>query len=197
MKIREWLTTLDNWYNLYSGRVPTTIKFNDQTKDLDYLLFGDALQREEAEKQLKESVTSFIANEYNGRVDRLLKSGVYKHPRYVKLMYAFYKYMNTLGKYRIHTFCEVPEMYTKNNQSFIDCYLHFRSLFSSYARTMRQQAYTGQFPADQKLREEFDHWGIYIRTEMCNDGYDNEVIWKKMVDLLCSLSLIDTMLRDT
>lgn len=197
MKIREWLSSLDDLYKLYSGTVPVKIQSVDIEKDLDYLLFESSNQQDDAEKQMKDTVTLFLTNEYNGRVDRLLKSGIYKHPVHCKLMYAFYKYMNTLGKYRIHLFCDVPEMYLRSDQTFSDVYFHFRALCSYYECTLRPQAYTNQFPIDSELKDEFEHWKIYIQTEMCNDGYDTRVIWKKMVDLLCSLALMDTMLRDT
>ena len=197
MKIREWLSSLDDLYELYSGTVPVKIRSIDIKKDLDYLLFEASNKQDDAEKQMKDTVTLFLKNEYNGRVDRLLKSGIYKHPVHCKLMYAFYKYMNTLGKYRIHLFCDVPEMYLRSDQTFSDVYFHFRALCSYYEHMLRPQVYTNQFPIDNELKDEFEHWRIYIQTEMCNDGYDTGVIWKKMVDLLCSLALMDTMLRDS
>ena len=197
MKIREWLSSLDDLYELYSGTVPIKIRSIDIKKDLDYLLFEASNKQDDAEKQMKDTVTLFLKNEYNGRVDRLLKSGIYKHPVHCKLMYAFYKYMNTLGKYRIHLFCDVPEMYLRSDQTFSDVYFHFRALCSYYEHMLQPQVYTNQFPIDNELKNEFEHWRIYIQTEMCNDGYDTRVIWKKMVDLLCSLALMDTMLRDS
>lgn len=199
MKIREWLSSLDDLYRLYAGTAAQQPMSQDLLdKELDYQLFAVANMQDDAEKLLKDSVVSFLNHEYDGRVDLLLASDVYTHPRYTKLMHAFYKYMNSLGKYRIYLFCDVPNIAIDSTKSFIDVYLHFRERVMEWKRILLPQPYnyrTG-YPTGERLKEEFDHWKIYIRTEMCNDGFDADVIWKKMVDLLCTLAVMDTMLRD-
>ena len=200
MKIREWLSSLDDLYRVYAGTTcEHQIREDHFSKDLDYQLFAVANMQDDAEKQLKESVTSFLNHEYEGRVNRLLLSDVYTQPRYTKLMHAFYKYMNSLGKYRIYLFSDVPEITIDSTKSFTDVYLYFRESAMEWKRILLPQPYnyrTG-YPTGERLKEEFDHWKIYIRTEMCNDGFDADVIWKKMVDLLCTLAVMDTMLRDS
>ena len=200
MKIREWLSSLDDLYRVYAGTTcEHQISEDHFSKDLDYQLFAVANMQDDAEKQLKESVTSFLNHEYDGRVNRLLLSDVYTQPRYTKMMYAFYKYMNSLGKYRIYLFSDVPEITIDSTKSFTDVYLYFRESAMEWKRILLPQPYnyrTG-YPIGERLKEEFDHWKIYIRTEMCNDGFDADVIWKKMVDLLCTLAVMDTMLRDS
>lgn len=200
MKIREWLSSLDDLYRVYAGTTcEHQISEDHFSKDLDYQLFAVANMQDDAEKQLKESVTSFLNHEYEGRVNRLLLSDVYTQPRYTKLMHAFYKYMNSLGKYRIYLFSDVPEITIDSTKSFTDVYLYFRESTMEWKRILLPQPYnyrTG-YPIGERLKEEFDHWKIYIRTEMCNDGFDADVIWKKMVDLLCTLAVMDTMLRDS
>lgn len=200
MKIREWLSSLDDLYRVYAGTTcEHQISEDHFSKDLDYQLFAVANMQDDAEKQLKESVTSFLNHEYEGRVNRLLLSDVYTQPRYTKMMHAFYKYMNSLGKYRIYLFSDVPEITIDSTKSFTDVYLHFRESTMEWKRILLPQPYnyrTG-YPTGERLKEEFDHWKIYIRTEMCNDGFDADVIWKKMVDLLCTLAVMDTMLRDS
>ena len=95
MKIREWLSSLDDLYRVYAGTTcEHQIREDHFSKDLDYQLFAVANMQDDAEKRLKDSVVSFLNHEYDGRVDRLLASDVYKHPRYTKLMHAFYRYMN-------------------------------------------------------------------------------------------------------
>lgn len=200
MKIREWLSSLDDLYRVYAGTTcEHQIREDHFSKDLDYQLFAVANMQDDAEKQLKESVTSFLNHEYEGRVNRLLLSDVYTHPRYTKMMHAFYKYMNSLGKYRIYLFSDVPEITIDSTKNFTDVYLYFRESTMEWKRILLPQPYnyrTG-YPTGERLKEEFDHWKIYIRTEMCNDGFDADVIWKKMVDLLCTLAVMDTMLRDS
>lgn len=200
MKIREWLSSLDDLYRVYAGTIcEHQISEDHFSKDLDYQLFAVANMQDDAEKQLKESVTSFLNHEYEGRVNRLLLSDVYTQPRYTKMMHAFYKYMNSLGKYRIYLFSDVPEITIDSTKSFTDVYLYFRESAMEWKRILLPQPYnyrTG-YPTGERLKEEFNHWKIYIRTEMCNDGFDADVIWKKMVDLLCTLAVIDTMLRDS
>lgn len=200
MKIREWLSSLDDLYRVYAGTTcEHQISEDHFSKDLDYQLFAVANMQDDAEKQLKESVTSFLNHEYEGRVNRLLLSDVYTQPRYTKMMHAFYKYMNSLGKYRIYLFSDVPEITIDSTKSFTDVYLYFRESTMEWKRILLPQPYnyrTG-YPTGERLKEEFDHWKIYIRTEMCNDGFDADVIWKKMVDLLCTLAVMDTMLRDS
>ena len=200
MKIREWLSSLDDLYRVYAGTTcEHQISEDHFSKDLDYQLFAVANMQDDAEKQLKESVTSFLNHEYEGRVNRLLLSDVYTQPRYTKMMHAFYKYMNSLGKYRIYLFSDVPEIIIDSTKSFTDVYLYFRESTIEWKRILLPQPYnyrTG-YPTGERLKEEFDHWKIYIRTEMCNDGFDADVIWKKMVDLLCTLAVMDTMLRDS
>ena len=200
MKIREWLSSLDDLYRVYAGTTcKHQIREDHFSKDLDYQLFAVANMQDDAEKQLKESVTSFLNHEYEGRVNRLLLSDVYTQPRYTKMMHAFYKYMNSLGKYRIYLFSDVPEITIDSTKSFTDVYLYFRESAMEWKRILLPQPYnyrTG-YPTGERLKEEFDHWKIYIRTEMCNDGFDADVIWKKMVDLLCTLAVMDTMLRDS
>ena len=200
MKIREWLSSLDDLYRVYAGTTcEHQISEDHFSKDLDYQLFAVANMQDDAEKQLKESVTSFLNHEYEGRVNRLLLSDVYTQPRYTKMMHAFYKYMNSLGKYRIYLFSDVPEIIIDSTKSFTDVYLYFRESTIEWKRILLPQPYnyrTG-YPIGERLKEEFDHWKIYIRTEMCNDGFDADVIWKKMVDLLCTLAVMDTMLRDS
>ena len=200
MKIREWLSSLDDLYRVYAGTTcEHQIREDHFSKDLDYQLFAVANMQDDAEKQLKESVTSFLNHEYEGRVNRLLLSDVYTQPRYTKMMHAFYKYMNSLGKYRIYLFSDVPEITIDSTKSFTDVYLYFRESTMEWKRILLPQPYnyrTG-YPTGERLKEEFDHWKIYIRTEMCNDGFDADVIWKKMVDLLCTLAVMDTMLRDS
>ena len=200
MKIREWLSSLDDLYRVYAGTTcEHQIREDHFSKDLDYQLFAVANMQDDAEKQLKESVTSFLNHEYEGRVNRLLLSDVYTQPRYTKLMHAFYKYMNSLGKYRIYLFSDVPEITIDSTKSFTDVYLYFRESTIEWKRILLPQPYnyrTG-YPTGERLKEEFNHWKIYIRTEMCNDGFDADVIWKKMVDLLCTLAVMDTMLRDS
>ena len=200
MKIREWLSSLDDLYRVYAGTTcEHQISEDHFSKDLDYQLFAVANMQDDAEKQLKESVTSFLNHEYEGRVNRLLLSDVYTQPRYTKLMHAFYKYMNSLGKYRIYLFSDVPEITIDSTKNFTDVYLYFRESSMEWKRILLPQPYnyrTG-YPTGERLKEEFDHWKIYIRTEMCNDGFDSDVIWKKMVDLLCTLAVMDTMLRDS
>lgn len=200
MKIREWLSSLDDLYRLYAGMTSEHLIGEDLLhKDLDYQLFAVANMQDDAEKRLKDSVVSFLNHEYDGRVDRLLASDVYTHPRYTKLMHAFYRYMNSLGKYRIYLFCDVPNIAVDSTKSFTDVYLHFRERVMEWKRILLPQLYnyrTG-YPTGERLKEEFEHWKIYIRTEMCNDGFDADVIWKKMVDLLCTLAVMDTMLRDS
>lgn len=198
MKIREWLSSLDDLYRLYAGTAAQPMGQDLLDKELDYQLFAVANMQDDAEKLLKDSVVSFLNHEYDGRVDRLIASDVHIHPRYTKLMHAFYKYMNSLGKYRIYLFCDVPNIAIDSTKSFIDVYLHFRERVMEWKRVLLPQPYnyrTG-YPTGERLKEEFDHWKIYIRTEMCNDGFDADVIWKKMVDLLCTLAVMDTMLRD-
>lgn len=198
MKIREWLSSLDDLYRLYAGTAAQPMSQDLLDKELDYQLFAVANMQDDAEKLLKDSVVSFLNHEYDGRADRLLASDVYTHPRYTKLMHAFYKYMNSLGKYRIYLFCDVPNIAIDSTKSFIDVYLHFRERVMEWKRILLPQPYnyrTG-YPTGERLKEEFDHWKIYIRTEMCNDGFDADVIWKKMADLLCTLAVMDTMLRD-
>lgn len=200
MKIREWLSSLDDLYRVYAGTTcEHQISEDHFSKDLDYQLFAVANMQDDAEKQLKESVTSFLNHEYEGRVNRLLLSDVYTQPRYTKMMHAFYKYMNSLGKYRIYLFSDVPEITIDSTKSFTDVYLYFRESTMEWKRILLPQPYnyrTG-YPTGERLKEEFEHWKIYIRTEMCNDGFDADVIWKKMVDLLCTLAVMDTMLRDS
>ena len=200
MKIREWLSSLDDLYRVYAGTTcEHQIREDHFSKDLDYQLFAVANMQDDAEKQLKESVTSFLNHEYEGRVNRLLLSDVYTQPRYTKMMHAFYKYMNSLGKYRIYLFSDVPEITIDSTKNFTDVYLYFRESTMEWKRILLPQPYnyrTG-YPTGERLKEEFDHWKIYIRTEMCNDGFDADVIWKKMVDLLCTLAVMDTMLRDS
>lgn len=200
MKIREWLSSLDYLYRVYADTTcEHQISEDHFSKDLDYQLFAVANMQDDAEKQLKESVTSFLNHEYEGRVNRLLLSDVYTQPCYTKMMHAFYKYMNSLGKYRIYLFSDVPEITIDSTKSFTDVYLHFRERVMEWKRILLPQPYnyrTG-YPTGERLKEEFDHWKIYIRTEMCNDGFDADVIWKKMVDLLCTLAVMDTMLRDS
>ena len=200
MKIREWLSSLDDLYRVYAGTTcEHQISEDHFSKDLDYQLFAVANMQDDAEKQLKESVTSFLNHEYEGRVNRLLLSDVYTQPRYTKMMHAFYKYMNSLGKYRIYLFSDVPEITIDFTKSFTDVYLYFRESTIEWKRILLPQPYnyrTG-YPTGERLKEEFNHWKIYIRTEMCNDGFDADVIWKKMVDLLCTLAVMDTMLRDS
>ena len=200
MKIREWLSSLDDLYRVYAGTTcEHQISEDHFSKDLDYQLFAVANMQDDAEKQLKESVTSFLNHEYEGRVNRLLLSDVYTQPRYTKMMHAFYKYMNSLGKYRIYLFSDVPEITIDSTKSFTDVYLYFRESAMELKLILLPQPYnyrTG-YPTGERLKEEFDHWKIYIRTEMCNDGFDADVIWKKMVDLLCTLAVMDTMLRDS
>ena len=200
MKIREWLSSLDDLYRVYAGTTcEHQISEDHFSKDLDYQLFAVANMQDDAEKQLKESVTSFLNHEYEGRVNRLLLSDVYTQPRYTKMMHAFYKYMNSLGKYRIYLFSDVPEITIDSTKSFTDVYLYFRESAMERKRILLPQPYnyrTG-YPTGERLKEEFNHWKIYIRTEMCNDGFDADVIWKKMVDLLCTLAVMDTMLRDS
>ena len=200
MKIREWLSSLDDLYRVYAGTTcEHQIREDHFSKDLDYQLFAVANMQDDAEKQLKESVTSFLNHEYEGRVNRLLLSDVYTQPRYTKMMHAFYKYMNSLGKYRIYLFSDVPEITIDSTKSFTDVYLYFRESAMAWKRTLHPQVYNCRngYPTGERLKEEFDHWKIYIRTEMCNDGFDADVIWKKMVDLLCTLAVMDTMLRDS
>ena len=200
MKIREWLSSLDDLYRVYAGTTcEHQIREDHFSKDLDYQLFAVANMQDDAEKQLKESVTSFLNHEYEGRVNRLLLSDVYTQPRYTKMMHAFYKYMNSLGKYRIYLFSDVPEITIDSTKSFTDIYLYFRESAMEWKRILLPQPYTYRtgYPIGERLKEEFDHWKIYIRTEMCNDGFDADVIWKKMVDLLCTLAVMDTMLRDS
>ena len=200
MKIREWLSSLDDLYRVYAGTTcEHQISEDHFSKDLDYQLFAVANMQDDAEKQLKESVTSFLNHEYEGRVNRLLLSDVYTQPRYTKMMHAFYKYMNSLGKYRIYLFSDVPEITIDSTKNFTDVYLYFRESTMEWKRILLPQPYnyrTG-YPTGERLKEEFNHWKIYIRTEMCNDGFDADVIWKKMVDLLCTLAVMDTMLRDS
>lgn len=200
MKIREWLSSLDDLYRVYAGTTcEHQISEDHFSKDLDYQLFAVANMQDDAEKQLKESVTSFLNHEYEGRVNRLLASDVYTQPRYTKLMNAFYKYMNSLGKYRIYLFCDVPNITIDSTKTFTNIYLHFREIAMEWKRILLPQPYnyrTG-YPTGARLKEEFEHWKIHIRTEMCNDGFDADVIWKKMVDLLCTLAVMDTMLRDS
>lgn len=200
MKIREWLSSLDDLYRVYAGTTcEHQISEDHFCKDLDYQLFAVANMQDDAEKQLKESVTSFLNHEYEGRVNRLLASDVYTQPRYTKMMHAFYKYMNSLGKYRIYLFSDVPEITIDSTKNFTDVYLYFRESTMEWKRILLPQPYnyrTG-YPTGERLKEEFEHWKIYIRTEMCNDGFDADVIWKKMVDLLCTLAVMDTMLRDS
>lgn len=200
MKIREWLSSLDDLYRVYAGTTcEHQISEDHFSKDLDYQLFAVANMQDDAEKQLKESVTSFLNHEYEGRVNRLLLSDVYTQPRYTKMMHAFYKYMNSLGKYRIYLFSDVPEITIDSTKSFTDVYLYFRESTMEWKRILLPQPYNYRmgYPNGERLKEEFDHWKIYIRTEMCNDGFDADVIWKKMVDLLCTLAVMDTMLRDS
>ena len=167
-------------------------------KELDYQLFAVANMQDDAEKLLKESVVSFLNHEYDGRVDRLIASDIHIHPRYTKLMHAFYKYMNSLGKYRLYLFCDIPEICSKKDMTFTDVYLHFRKETFEWKRNLHPQLYCTRsgYPSGTRLKDEFDHWKLYIKTEMCNDGFDSNVIWKKMVDLLCTLAVLDTMLRD-
>lgn len=198
MKIREWLSSLDDLYRLYAGTAAQPIDQHLLDKELDYQLFAVANMQDDAEKLLKDSVVSFLNHEYDGRVDRLLASDVYTHPRYTKLMHAFYKYMNSLGKYRLYLFCDIPEICSRKDMSFTDMYLHFRVETSEWKRNLHPQVYGARsgYPSNVRLKEEFDHWKLYIKTEMCNDGFDSNVIWKKMVDLLCTLAVLDTMLHD-
>ena len=200
MKIREWLSSLDDLYRVYAATTcEHQIREDHFSKDLDYQLFAVANMQDDAEKRLKDSVVSFLNHEYDGRVDRLLASDVYTHPRYTKLMHAFYRYMNSLGKYRIYLFCDVPDVCKHPSTSLTDVYLYFREASVAWKRTLHPQVYNCRngYPTGERLKEEFDHWKIYIRTEMCNDGFDADVIWKKMVDLLCTLAVMDTMLRDS
>ena len=200
MKIREWLSSLDDLYRVYAGTTcEHQISEDHFSKDLDYQLFAVANMQDDAEKQLKESVTSFLNHEYEGRVNRLLLSDVYTQPRYTKMMHACYKYMNSLGKYRIYLFSDVPEITIDSTKSFMDVYLYFRESTIEWKRILLPQPYNYRmgYPTGERLKEEFNHWKIYIRTEMCNDGFDADVIWKKMVDLLCTLAVMDTMLRDS
>lgn len=191
---------MDDLYRLYAGMTSEHLIGEDLLhKDLDYQLFAVANMQDDAEKRLKDSVVSFLNHEYDGRVDRLLASDVYMHPRYTKLMHAFYRYMNSLGKYRIYLFCDVPNIAVDSTKSFTDVYLHFRERVMDWKRILLPQPYNYRngYPTGERLKEEFDHWKIYIRTEMCNDGFDADVIWKKMVDLLCTLAVMDTILRDS
>lgn len=198
MKIREWLSSLDDLYRLYAGTAAQPIDQHLLDKELDYQLFAVANMQDDAEKLLKDSVVSFLNHEYDGRVDRLIASDVHIHPRYTKLMHAFYKYMNSLGKYRLYLFCDIPEICSKKDMTFTDVYLRFRMETSEWKRNLHPQLYCTRsgYPSGTRLKDEFDHWKLYIKTEMCNDGFDSNVIWKKMVDLLCTLAVLDTMLHD-
>lgn len=198
MKIREWLSSLDDLYRLYVGTAAQPMGQDLLDKELDYQLFAVANMQDDAEKLLKESVVSFLNHEYDGRVDRLIASDVHIHPRYTKLMHAFYKYMNSLGKYRLYLFCDIPEICSKKDMTFTDVYLRFRMETSEWKRKLHPQVYGAGsgYPSNVRLKGEFDHWKLYIKTEMCNDGFDSNVIWKKMIDLLCTLAVLDTMLRD-
>ena len=198
MKIREWLSSLDDLYRLYAGTAAQPIDQHLLDKELDYQLFAVANMQDDAEKLLKDSVVSFLNHEYDGRVDRLIASDVHTHPRYTKLMHAFYKYMNSLGKYRLYLFCDIPEICSKKDMTFTGVYLRFRMETSEWKRNLHPQLYCTRsgYPTGPRLKSEFEHWKLYIKTEMCNDGFDSNVIWKKMVDLLCTLAVLDTMLRD-
>ena len=198
MKIREWLSSLDDLYRLYAGTATQPMDQDLLDKELDYQLFAVANMQDDAEKLLKDSVVSFLNHEYDGRVDRLIASDICIHPRYKKLMHAFYKYMNSLGKYRLYLFCDIQEICSKKDMTFTDVYLHFRMETFEWKRKLHLQMYTSNsgYPTGPRLKSEFDHWKLYIKTEMCNDGFDSNVIWKKMVDLLCTLAVLDTMLRD-
>lgn len=198
MKIREWLSSLDDLYRLYAGTAAQPMGQDLLDKELDYQLFAVANMQDDAEKLLKDSVVSFLNHEYDGRVDRLIASDVHIHPRYTKLMHALYKYMNSLGKYRLYLFCDIPEICSKKDMTFTDVYLHFRMKTFEWKQNLHSQKYASNsgYPTGPRLKDEFDHWKLYIKTEMCNDGFDSNVIWKKMVDLLCTLAVLDTMLRD-
>ena len=198
MKIREWLSSLDDLYRLYAGTAAQPMGQNLLDKELDYQLFAVANMQDDAEKLLKESVVSFLNHEYDGRVDRLIASDVHIHPRYTKLMHAFYKYMNSLGKYRLYLFCDIPDICSKKDMTFTDVYLHFRMETFEWKQNLHPQKYASNsgYPTGPRLKDEFNHWKLYIKTEMCNDGFDSNVIWKKMVDLLCSCADVDRMLRN-
>ena len=121
MKIREWLSSLDDLYRVYAGTTcEHQISEDHFSKDLDYQLFAVANMQDDAEKRLKDSVVSFLNHEYEGRVNRLLLSDVYTQPRYTKMMHAFYKYMNSLGKYRIYLFSDVPEITIDSTKNFTE-----------------------------------------------------------------------------
>ena len=65
MKIREWLSSLDDLYRVYAGTTcEHQISEDHFSKDLDYQLFAVANMQDDAEKQLKGSVTSFLNHEY-------------------------------------------------------------------------------------------------------------------------------------
>lgn len=195
MKIRKWLQELDELYKVYDGSV---LQASEANESLDYLLFDATNHQEQAEREIKRRVIWFLEHEYVGRVDRFLTSKIYLQPDCVKVMNAFYRYMHTLGKYRILAFAAIPgQQELKGKVPFTAVYYYFRGEFMQCLHKTCREPFQKQYPIQDDLRGEFLHWKEYIRTEMCNDGFDSDAIWKKMVDLICTLAIIDELLCQT
>lgn len=183
---------LDDLYKVYDGSI---LQVSDINQSLDDLLFDATNHKEDAENEIKARVKSFLNEEYTRRVNRLMASKIYMQPDFVKLMNAFYRYMHSLGKYKILVFAGVPkEQELQGVTNFLEVYSRFRTVFAETRLKIAKESFHGQYPTEDILRGELFHWREYIRTEMCNDGFDCNVIWKKMVEFLCSLAMIDTML---
>lgn len=195
MKIRKWLQELDELYAVYDGSVLYASEPNDS---LDYLLFDATNHQENAEREIKKRVIWFLEHEYLGRVNRLIASKIEQDPKCVKTMNAFYRYMHTLGKYRILTFASIPmQQERKGKTLFANVYCYFRKEFMQCFQKTYNEPFRKQYPIGNDLRGEFLHWKEYIRTEMCNDGFDSDAIWKKMVDLICTVAIMDELLVQT
>jgi len=195
LKIRKWLNELDELYKVYDGSI---LQAESTDKSLDYLLFEATNNQEHAEREIKGRVIWFLEHEYLGRAERLIHSKIYQQPECVKTMNAFYRYMHTLGKYRILTFASIPRHQTyKGEISFESVYYYFRKEFRECLEKTHTESFRNQYPVGDTLRGEFLHWKEYIRTEMCNDGFDSDAIWKKMVDLICTIALMDELLSRT
>lgn len=188
-KFREWLNETKRLYEIAFEHVYMISKEDD----LDSMLFDAMRNRDEAEHMLRRHIATFVEETYSELVrDFINAKEIRENPKYDRFLNDFHIFLRSYGHSRPFVFRKIDWREVQMTET--ELYSYYQNL---------QKEFQNEFVISQRKRfpisesqweNELTLWGAHIKCEVLNDGFDGNVIGKKLADLIGSVAVLTSIL---
>lgn len=161
--------------------------------DLDCMLFEAMKHRDEAEQKLRRHIATFVDQTYLTLVRDFINAKEERmHPKYDRILNEFHVFLRSFGHSRPFVFHKINWREIQMTQTELVSY--YKKLCLIFQQEMVETGQTRISLTDQDWEKELQLWGAHIKTEVQNDGFDGDVIGKKLADLIGTVAVLTTIL---